>query len=221
MKISAKGKAGHAAFPEVNTDNAINKLALALDGSGLLKGKAADAVSFVAKATSGYYGENLGLESEDDISGKTTCVGGFVRYEDGVVRQNINVRYAVKADQDKLISGLKAACDKMGAEVKNLDNNPPMYVPLDSMNGLPKKVMEISTELLDMGPLEPVVLAGGTHARKLPNAIGYGPGLGPKLEANRKHIGQAHGINESVDVETMFRAIMIYAATLIRIDDML
>ena len=89
------------------------------------------------------------------------------------------------------------------------------------MGGLPRKLASISTELLDMGPLEPVVLAGGTHARKLPNAVGYGPGLGPELEAKRKRIGAAHGVNESVDVDTMLRAVKIYAATLIRIDDLI
>lgn len=218
--VTASGISGHAAFPE-NTDNAIGRLARALAGSGLVKGREQEVFDFLGNAVSAYDGQALGVASSDDISGKTTAIGGVVSLKDGILRQNLNIRYVIKADQEKLINGLLQAAKVHGFEVENLNNDPPVYLPLDYMNSLPSKLTALAEDLINIPHLDPVVLAGATHMRKLPNALGFGPNVKQSGYADPPKIGVAHGPDEAVDLNVMWRAIKIYASSMIMLDEIL
>ncbi|MDR1204926.1 MAG: Sapep family Mn(2+)-dependent dipeptidase, partial [Peptococcaceae bacterium] len=101
-RITAKGVAGHAAYPR-NSVNAIGKLAGAVAGAKLLTGEAARAVAFLAAALADTGGAGLNIAFTDDINTSTTHVGGYVRFAQGTLVQNINIRYAIHADQEELL----------------------------------------------------------------------------------------------------------------------
>jgi succinyl-diaminopimelate desuccinylase len=65
-------------------------------------------------------------------------------------------------------------------------------------------------------------MGGGTHARKMPNAVPYGPGpvKGSALSENHK-FGHAHSHDEAVYIPSLLDAVKIYAVTLIRLDKLL
>ncbi len=219
VRISCVGVSGHAASPETGTENAITKLAHALNAAGLLTGSAQTAIAFLDQALSDYYGSGLGLDYEDEQSGKNTAVGGIVRFENGVLSQTLNVRCAITADQTKMLENIQGICDDSNVRLRVLSVEAPLYIPLDSMNGLPRKLTALANELLEMGELEPAILPGGTHTRLLPNAIGYGPNLGPELEFRKKRFGAPHGANEAAILEDIFKAVRVYTATWIWLDE--
>lgn len=219
VKVSATGISGHAASPETGTENAIAKLAAALTVGGVLSGDAADAVAFLDRILRDYYGSGLHIEYEDEMSGKNTLVGGMVRLKDGLMSQSLNIRCAITANMDEILENVQKCCEENGFGVKALAMDPPLYIPLDSMNGLPLKLAALANELLGMGELKPAVLPGGTHTRLLPHAIGYGPNLGPELEFKKHRFGSPHGADEAVIISDMMKAIRVYAATWIWLDE--
>ena len=62
-------------------------------------------------------------------------------------------------------------------------------------------------------------MGGGTHARKFPNALPYGPGS-VKLE-HPNPFGHPHGIDEAISLEGLIRSMSVYVAAITRLDEML
>lgn len=216
VKVSAAGVGGHAAFPE-GTVNAIGILAEALARLGQLDVEEKRAMQFLARMLSKHDGSELGIAAESTEWGKNTAVGGYVTLQDNRLVQNINIRYIGSTDHEAMLEQIKRAAKEEGFWLEHVDNSAPMYMSLDSMNGLPRKILALAEELLEMGPLKPEILAGGTHARKLPNAIGFGP----DMDTDPPCLGHAHAQDESVRLDIMERAIRVYAAAIIAIDEML
>lgn len=212
-KIVAKGKAAHAAFPE-GGESAIYKLNRFLTRHDLVRGDAADAIRNLAELFLDEYGTGLGIAFEDDLSGKTTCVGGMISYRNGILTQNINVRYAIRQESEALLANLKGTCEVRGISIDDLDYSGPRYT--DPAAPVTKMLLDTCHEFLGE-EYEPYTMGGGTHARKFPNALPYGPG-GLKVE---NPFGSPHGIDEAVCIDSLIRSMGVYAVALVRLDAML
>lgn len=210
LRLSARGVAGHAAFPE-GTESAIQKLAAFLARNELASGPAAPAMAFLADALADAFGAGLAIDFRDEVSGRTTHVGGMARLEGGLLIQNINVRYCVRADQDTLIRRLKARCAAAGFAVERLHNDPPCYTPPDHP-AIPELLR--AYRAVYGGGAEPYVMGGGTYARKLKNAVGFGPGVPDPAPL----YGGGHQPNEGVRIQLLTNMIEIYADALQAID---
>jgi succinyl-diaminopimelate desuccinylase len=216
-RITAKGVAGHAAYPQ-NSVNAIGKLAAVVAEAKLLTGEADRAVAFLASALADTDGAGLNIACTDDIQTSTTHVGGYVRFAEGALVQNVNIRYAIHADQDELLRNLRETAEANGFTLGNVENKPPRYDSLDD----PKIQLLLQTAREYISPdLEPFIMGGGTHARCFPRAVPYGPFLHPEDSDQPRPYGSAHSVNEAVEIQTLLDAIKIYAVTLIRLDEML
>lgn len=214
-KITASGKAAHAAFPDTG-DSAIYKLCRFMNQYGILTGQAAQAVKNLAETFTDEYGTGLGIGFQDDISGRTTCVGGVISFENGELIQNINVRYAIGQDTEELVDKLRGTCEKRGMEVRDLEYSHPRYT--DPGEPVIKMLLDTCHEFLGED-YEPYTMGGGTHARKFPNALPYGPGS-VKLERPNP-FGHPHGIDEAVSIEGLIRSMKVYVAAIMRLDQML
>ena len=212
VRLDASGIAGHAAFPE-GTENAIQKLADFLWRHHLATGAAERAVKFLSEAFSDAYGKGLNIDFSDDISGKTTHVGGMVRLEKGRLVQNINVRYAIQADVKKLEAQLQECCAAAGFAVKHLHNSPPCYTP-PTHPAIPCLLRAYQD--VYGAPAEPYVMGGGTYCRKLSNAVGFGPGM-PGMPSR---FGGGHQPNEGMCIELLTNMVEIYANALLAIDQL-
>ncbi len=211
--LTATGIAGHVAFPE-GTESAIQKLAAFLHRHHLATGAAAKAVAFLAEAFADAYGKGLDIDFSDDVSGKTTHAGGMVRLEDGMLIQNINVRYAIQANQQQLLAQLHARCNAAGFLVRNLHNSPPCYTSPDHP-AIPE-LLRVYRSVYG-GTAVPYVMGGGTYCRKLSHAVGYGPGI-PGLVSK---FGGGHQPNEGMCIELLCNMVEIYANALVAIDPLL
>jgi succinyl-diaminopimelate desuccinylase len=214
VKVEARGVASHAARPEGSV-NAIQKLARIITGAKLLDGRAYKAVECIAEAFSDYYGAGLDIASEDDISGKTTHIGGLIRFEGGKLIQNFDSRVAIRTDPASLIPRLEALGKEKGFTVENLRSSPSRYDPPDSP---PVKILfETGKQFLGDKLKPPATTGGGTHAKYLPRSIPFGAGF-PPAEGEKRKFGSAHAADEAAAIEDLLKAVRIYAVDLIRLD---
>lgn len=209
-RVSAVGKAAHAFTPHQGA-NAIYRLLEALCESGALTGDAAEKLAALRSCFVDDYGTGLDIACEDEISGKTTCIGGMIRMRDGRVCQNINVRYAIEEDSADMLQRFEARCAQRGLTIENLDYSKPRYTSPE----LPttKLLLDTCHEFLEV-QYEPYVMGGGTHARKFPNALPYGPAI----MDGESPFGFPHGIDEAVSIDTLKKGLRVYVVALMRLD---
>lgn len=213
VTITAKGKAAHAAFPS-SGDNAIYKLVGFLTRHNLVTGDAGIAVRNIAELFVDDLGTGLAIDFMDEISGETTCVGSMISCKNGILSQHIDVRYAIGQNSEELLGALNRTCRVRGISLENLDYSKPRYTDLEEP--VPKMLLATCHEFLGQD-YKPYTMGGGTHARKFPNALPYGPG-GIKVE---NPFGNAHGIDEAVCIESLLQSMRVYAVALYRLDQML
>lgn len=214
--ITAEGVPGHVAFP-TDTVNAIQKLASFLDRHALITGQAQRPISFLASAFGDVYGKGMQIACEDAISGPLTCVGCVVRLEGGWLTQDIDIRYPITADQSRIIHKVSEACANGGMTVLSMENDPPSYVPVE--DPAVQRLNAIANQVLGQSH-EPYVMGGGTYARKLPNAVGFGAGLRGPSQFGRDR-GDGHQPDECIRICDMKNAIRIYVESILELDQML
>ncbi|MHC1760801.1 MAG: Sapep family Mn(2+)-dependent dipeptidase [Negativicutes bacterium] len=208
-KVIARGKAGHAAWPEP-AESAMVKLVTALDKTeGLLDPKGKACISFLAQTFADYYGDGINANFSDE-TGRLTHVGGMINIKDGNFTQNVNIRYPVKVDQEKMVSNIREVCEKAGYSMTVLKNDQPFYIP--PSDPVIMMLMDTCNEILHK-EYKPYVM-GFTYARRLKRAVAYGPGVPDKPNP-------AHQPDESMDIEDFRNAILIYANVIRKMDDMI
>ena len=213
VAVSSAGVARHAADPDGSV-NAIRQLASALSERGLVTGPALEAMRFIASAFEDNWGAGLDVSFDDEISGKTSCIGGLAWMDGTTYHQDINVRYAISADVGELKRRLSDRCGGHGFSLTLFDDNKPCYTPADHpvIQMLDQTVQEFYGERF-----KPYVMGGGTYARKVPNAVGYGPFAG---EEGSPFKG-GHQPDEGMSVDILLTAVKIYALALVRLDGMI
>lgn len=227
--LEEKGISGHCAFPE-KTRNALFPLCRRLIGKGWMekkneKGivegewlseKERKAVAFLGKLGQDGYGRGVGLFYEDEQSGRLTCNAGLVSMKDGCLRVEIDIRYPVTASFDNIEERLIGEAREAGFQLVSREESKGCYLPADHW---------LVTEL--MGAWEdvngqkgkPYVMGGGTYARKLPNAVGFGPGQPAdfsSLGLGPEH-GGCHGADECQSLEALKQAVRVYVNAIKRL----
>lgn len=217
VRITASGISRHAAFPEGSV-NAVYVLAEALTKSGLVTGRASEAVCAVASMTADAYGEGCGIPFEDQESGKLTCVGSVARLKDGVFSLAFDTRYPVTTPGEQVVDGFRQRAEALGFAVEVGELSAPAYVPLD------QPYIPVLCEICDYVQgkhYEPYTMGGGTYSRHLPNAVGFGPGIPDAPNPFEDGHGQGHQPDECVPFEMLLRGIKTYILAFLALDSML
>lgn len=218
--VTAKGSGGHSAFPEEST-NAIQVLCKAVLSAKILGENDRKILEAVCEGTSDNYGEAFGIQYEDIESGRLTCVGTMLRLKENHAELTFNIRYSITAKgceiTEKLINywngkGFKWTTDR--------DSAPSFFDPSHPAVGA---LTETYNELTDRS-LKPYTMGGGTYARKLPRAFGFGIGNMPEAKKEessclRPGHGNAHGADEVLDCERLSKALEIYVMGLLALKD--
>lgn len=208
--VKAIGVGKHAAFPE-GSENAIAKLAKALAEVKQLGTKTRKALSFIAQALEDYYGASLHIPYVDKVTGKLTHTCGVMRKDGENLAVDFNIRYPVETPTGEMKKRIGEQFEAAGFHITELHDNPPMCVALDSE--AVRKLTDICNENLGTD-LKPYSMGGGTYARKLPNAVGYGPG---RNDLPVKW-GNGHEPDECVKIENLENAVKIYIKALMELD---
>jgi len=173
-----------------------------------------------------YYGETEGIDFEDEISGKTTCAGTVLRLEGRVMTLNLNIRYSITADSEKMIERLGTYAAEYGAYWRLERDSKPGYFPKEH------PAVSFLTDLFNEWSeqeKEAFVMGGGTYARKLPNAFAYG--LSGMVETDeekalkktlfRPGTGGAHEPDEALYLRTYFEGLKFYTLAMIELDQVI
>lgn len=217
LEIHVKGIAAHAAFPE-GSESAEVKLAELLLSMGVLDQAASELMKAVKEFFGDYYGAGLGIAYEDEMSGKLTHVGGMAKYDGTSFSQNINIRYNVTADYDEMTAAIEERLKAHDFQPDRIHNSSPCFTSPDTKEV--QKLLQICTEHLGV-QLEPYVMGGGTYARKLCHAVGFGPGMPDKKNLFGEERGGAHQPDEYVEIAHLKKAAAIYAEAIKALDELL
>ncbi|MBO4453112.1 MAG: Sapep family Mn(2+)-dependent dipeptidase [Clostridia bacterium] len=217
VKITAVGKAAHAAQPESGV-NAISKLLSYLIANGLISNDDLDRVSFLRDATGEYLGRNLGIACANEAFGYLTCIGGVLKNAEGRLVQSFNIRYLPDDDYKVLVGKMEAAVAAFGGGVKVASQSNGYYVSADD-----KKIIAL-TEACESVLGEkcvPYTMGGGTYARWLPNTVAFGSGILSERTILGDERGGAHQRDEYISEKEFFAGMRIYSRALGNLSEIL
>ncbi len=219
VRISAAGRAGHAAFPD-NSVNAIHLLTRALTEGNLLTGSSREAIRGLCNLTDDAHGRSEGAFYEDEISGPLTLVYSIAHLSGGTLRVGLDCRYPITCPPEKLIRTLEKAWAERGYAADEIHDAKPFYIPKDDPRiAALQEVYETVTGRSD----KPYTMGGGTYSKAVPNAISFGPGLPGIGDRIRDFLpeghGGAHGRDEALPMEKVYNCAKIYLPALVALDD--
>lgn len=215
IEETAEGISGHAAFPE-GTQNAIGILCRKLKFQNLPE-QTRCVLDFVERISEGGYADRAGFSCSDEYSGKLTCNVGVAAMHEGHLQLEIDIRYPVTKTPEDFLPKLIENSEKAGFKILETQNSSPYY--MQSEHPFVQTLMEAWKEITGLEG-KPFVMGGGTYARKIPNAVAFGPGQ----ERNLDELGlpQGHGNCHCADeTELLFNlknAVKIYVAALCKLD---
>lgn len=199
-RITATGINGHAAYPEL-ARNALGQLLITLRDLG-----ATGAVAELAdKLGIQYYGENLGIQSQDKTSGPLTVNLGILHLKDGELTGTLDIRYPLLVNGKRILDTVKAHLS--GIEVTQRFFKEPHHVPASSplVQGLLAAYHEV-TGL----PKETLSTGGGTYARMLEEGVAFGASFPGDPDV-------AHQADEHVKVDNLVKNMKIVAYAILRL----
>jgi len=203
VTLKVFGVAAHGSTPELGV-NAIANLMFVL-GSSIDEdwGKAIDQLGKC------FYGDvngmNLGIFTQDKLSGKLTCNLGLLTFQDECMSLVLDIRFPVTFRSEDILTPLKAFAGKNGFSLSILREKAPLNMPEDSI--LIRKLQKVYEEktgqeakLLSMG--------GGTYAKALPNMVAFGPKFPGSPDV-------AHKADEFMDLDEYLKVIQIIGAAMV------
>ena len=212
--IEAKGTARHAAFPEGSV-NALGILFEAFSECPELSKNDREQFELLKNMALKHDGSSFGLERWEKDSGPLTCVVTSGRIEqDKRLHIKVNIRYPITVQEGEILRCLKENCEKLGIYVRILKSLQPASIEKEHpVIGILTESYGVVTGRIE----EPFVLAGGTYAGKLPQAVAFGMGgwKEPGLEiVAGSGGGGAHGANEAVLIQNLIKGAEIYVTAL-------
>jgi len=217
VTVIAKGTGGHSAMPQgkVNAIWVLTKFLGELDG---LDEQDRKICSTLAKFTGDYDGTALGIASSDAPSGQLVCTAVRMDMDGHIPEVMFSSRYPVTDYREHIESALSRTITEEGFEIEEVVNSDPMYIPED--DPYVQCLMNVYKETTGRDR-KPYVIDGGTYARKLKNAVGYGGGNGVRADFLPEGHGAVHQPDEARSIDGILEAIKIYVLSVIEIDQMI
>ncbi len=217
ITVEARGIPSHAAHPE-GSRNAIRLLAEFLLAVKALPNRDRALLELVREALGDDYAQHLGADFTDEPSGRLTCVCGLADTREGRLVLDFNIRYPVTDTGDRVRGAMDAFFAKTGWQNILTNDSTPAYMPADD-----PKVQMLAKIYTDITGLDgtPYTMGGGTYARKLQNAVGFGmEPAEPDADFGPGH-GGAHQPDEVIRIDTLAQALKVYILSVLEIDRIL
>ena len=121
-----------------------------------------------------HHGEHLGIDLEDEVSGKLTFNPGVLNRKDGKLSMMMDLRYPVSADFEVIKAAITAKAEAYGVQIEI-----PMHMaPISHELSDPFLQALLAAYREETGDLsEPICIGGGTYARAMPHIAAFGPML--------------------------------------------
>lgn len=214
--VCAHGVSAHASMPDDGL-SAIWRLAAFLAEARGVDDSDRAIMSMIADTLSDNNGKRIGISASDEPSGELTCISGLASTVDGLLQLDFNIRYPVTVSGEATVGLMKAYFARNGWTMLSSHDSAPCYMPKDD----PKVEMlsRIYSDITGKAAV-PYVMGGGTYARKLKNAVGFGPETDRAFPFPAGH-GGVHQPDECIYIDDLIDAIKIYALSLFEVDRIL
>ncbi len=216
LHLTAKGLTAHAASPEKGINAAYILAQLLADCDSLLED---DRMLMweTADILKTHYGEALGINGEDSVFGKLTCVNGMVKTEGGKLSLSFDVRYGLQITGEEILEKAKTAkagwqvTDAEGSDGYNLENTHPVAMALR------RAYASVSGD-----DREGKKMPAGTYARHLQNAFSIGTVAEYKGKADfPEGHGGVHQPDEAISVDGFLEGLKILICMILEVDSIL
>lgn len=219
MRFNGRGIPRHSASPEGGV-NAIREMMLLAESSPLLTEPEAKVMHFLRTVNDDFLGTALNAQGEDEVSGPTTCTGTMCSLDaQGRVHLHLNIRYSISRKGEDIAEKVQASAMAHHCHTEQVHNSAAHYYPRESP--LVDRMTQVYNEITGEEK-SPYVMGGGTYARKLPNAIGFGLG-GMKRDESMFEPGHggAHQADEGLYLPNYRKALEIFAMGILEADALL
>ena len=201
--VLASGAAAHGSTP-FEGDNALSKLLRFLDSLDFGPDPARDFVAAAARLNKDdCYGADMGVAGKDSRS-QTTHAPTMCRVEEGKARLTCDMRFLLSGNSAHYIDIVRRKAAENGLELADYDAAEPLWLGEDHplVSVLLASYRDVTGDQSD-----PLVIGGGTYAKKFPNFLAFGP-----EDDNRPT--QAHQADEHFGCDELLNAARIYARAL-------
>ncbi|MFW6300953.1 MAG: dipeptidase PepV [Bacillota bacterium] len=202
LELVAKGISAHGSMPQ----DGVNAVSHLINFLGDLKLTGDEKAEFLRQYSEliglNYFGENIGCQMSDQVSGPLIFNVGQIKLDDDQAKVVVNIRYPVQASADEVFARMEDKLQATGWTIEKGEHKEPLYVEKDSE--LVKSLMEIYQEETGDYEAAPIAIGGGTYARAVEKAVAFGPLFPGQPEL-------AHQKDEYIGIDDLIKNTVIYA----------
>jgi len=206
IRIVAKGTSAHAATP-MEGSNALTALLDLLVSLPLAPSRITSLVESVHRLFphGDYYGAALGVNHEDEISGKLTLTLDIFNLDGEKMSGMFDCRACVSANDENTRDVIYRKFEEAGFEHSISNMSKPHYVPKDSL--LVQTLLASYTKVAGKVE-EPLAIGGGTYVHSIENGVACGC-ADPAVD------NHMHGPDEFVIIDQMIMSACVFADAMI------
>ena len=207
----------HLSSPDPN-GNMITSMSEQLLAEPQLAPEDRPVLEFFKRMSLDIHGDSLGLNIPSKTMSGTVIVANRIDMVEGCPQVYLRVRYPIELSYETILAAVEAAAQAHGLEIVQANPYMKPYL-LDKDWPVVTRLAEIANEITGDNK-QPYIVGGGTYAHELPNALAFGMDGSLPPEDFPKGRGSAHGLDESVSLDRLQRAMRIYARALLALNEM-
>ena len=207
----------HLSSPDPN-GNMITQLADQLLEDPQLAPEDRPVLEFFKRMTLDIHGDSLGLNIPSKTMSGTVIVANRIDMVEDCPQVYLRVRYPIELSGETILAAVEAEAQAHGLEIVQANSYMKPYL-LDKDWPVVTRLAQIANEITGDNK-QPYIVGGGTYAHELPNALAFGMDGSLPPEDFPKGRGSAHGLDESVSLDRLQRAMRIYARALLALNEM-
>ena len=214
--VWTESQSRHGSNPDPE-GNMITKLSSALLGAGLVPEENIDVMKAFRELTLDTEGEALGIKIPHPIMGTPRVFIARIDFNDGYPEIEISIRNPLSVKHDFMDKAIREYAEKNGFDVVKSEMCIEPYMN-DPDSEIVRELCDISNKFIGSASA-PYIVGGVTYAHTLPNAYPFGSSSNVAPKSFKPGRGAVHGIDESVSLDCLQRAMKIYARALLKLNE--
>lgn len=207
IKLISKGKSAHA-FNCQEGKNAISQLIIFLNELDIIEEQKGFLSLYSKKIGMECFGESLGIQMEDEISGKLTISPGEILLNETMVKLNVDLRFPATTKLDSVKPEVLKAFQEFSEDIKVLDSLESLSFPEDDPHIA--RLMQVYKDYTGDNEAKPLGMGGTTFAKAFKNAVAFGPTFPGMAKVE-------HQPDEYMEIDHLLRCTEIYALAIIEL----
>jgi len=201
VKLLSYGKSAHA-FVCNEGQNAISQLMLFLNDLDLLPEQKAFVQTYVTKLGMEHYGESLGIQMEDELTGKLTLNPGYIFLDEKQAILKVDLRFPASQQLKAVKAQVESAFKVFEGDIKFIDSLESLNFPEDDPHI--QKLLKVYRAYTGDQEAKPLGMGGTTYSKAFKNAVAFGPTFPGMAKVE-------HQPDEYIEIDHLIKCTEIYA----------